>query len=56
MSNAVYRDLVHAALIVDARDLVLGVMSEYRYSGGTAKSYRDARDLLHAIYGSGRLE
>lgn len=56
MSNAVYRDLVHASLIVDARHLVLGVMSEYRYSGGTAKSYRDARDLLHAIYGSGRLE
>lgn len=56
MSNAVYRDLVHASLIVDARHLVLGVMSEYRYSGGTAKSYRDARGLLHAIHGSGRLE
>lgn len=56
MSNAVYRDLVHASLIVDARYLVLGVMSEYRYSGGTAKSYRDARGLLQAIYGSGRIE
>lgn len=32
------------------------VMSEYRYSGGTAKSYRDARDLLQAVYASGRLE
>ncbi len=56
MSNAVYRDLVHASLIVDARYLALGVMSEYRYTGGTARSYRDARDLLQAIYGSGRLE
>lgn len=56
MSNAVYRDLVHASLIVEARSLVLGVMAEYRYSGGTARSYRDAHDLLEAIYGSGRLK
>ncbi len=48
--------LVHASLIVDARYLALGVMSEYRYTGETARSYRDARDLLQAIYGSGRLE
>jgi hypothetical protein len=43
MGNAVYRDLVHASLIVEARYLALGVMSEYRYTGGTARSYRDAR-------------
>jgi len=57
--NAVYRDLVRASLIVDARFLVLGVMSEYRHKSGgkpiAVKSYRDARDQLDAIYASQRL-
>jgi hypothetical protein len=55
MSNAVYRDLVRASLIVGARYLALGVMVEYRSAGGVAQSYRDARDLLEAVYASGRL-
>lgn len=57
--NAVYRDLVRASLIVDARFLVLGVMEEYRHQSGgkpiAVKSYRDARDQLDAIYASQRL-
>lgn len=54
-NNAVYRDLVRASLIVGARFLVLGVMVEYRFAGGSTQSYRDARDLLDAVYASGRL-
>ncbi len=57
--NAVYRDLVRTSLIVGARFLALGVMQEYRHqsSGKTVlvSSYREAKDQLDAIYGSGRL-
>ena len=31
MGNAIYRDLIQASLMVDARFLVLAVPSEYRY-------------------------
>ncbi|MGE0308924.1 MAG: hypothetical protein AB7Q27_24580 [Acidimicrobiia bacterium] len=57
--NAVYRDLVRASLIVDARFFVLCVLQQYRrMSGGRqiiVQSYRDARNQLDAIYASGRL-
>ncbi len=56
MSNAVYRDLVRSSLIVGARYLTLGVMLEYRSGKSTTQSYRDARDLLEAVYASGRLQ
>lgn len=56
MSNAVYRDLIRTSLIFGARFLALGVIAEYRYSkGGLSQSYRDTRDLLDAVYASGRL-
>jgi hypothetical protein len=58
--NAIYRDLVRTSLIVGARYLALGVMTEYRHkqSGKVVKvqSYREARDQLDAIYASGRLQ
>lgn len=57
--NAVYRDLVRTSLIVGARFLALGVMAEYRHqSSGRAisvASYRDARDMLDAVFASQRL-
>lgn len=57
--NAVYRDLVRTSLIVDARFLVLGVMSQYRHQSGcrevVVRSYQDAKDQLDAIYASQRL-
>ena len=59
MSNAVYRDLIRAALIVEARFFALGVMSRYRYRSGDStqenRSYDAARDQLDAIYASGRI-
>jgi hypothetical protein len=61
--NAVYRDLIRTSLIVDVRFLVLGVMRNYRHRSATSKSgvvsvrsYEDARNLLDAIYASGRLQ
>jgi hypothetical protein len=57
--NAVYRDLVRSSLIVDVRYLALGVMSEYRHQPGgrpiAVASYREARDILDAVYASGQL-
>jgi hypothetical protein len=57
--NAVYRDLVRASLIVDARFLALGVMNEYRHQSGgrevVVRSYDDAKNVLDAVYASQRL-
>lgn len=57
--NAVYRDLIQASLLVDARYLALAVMASYRHQSGgktiTVASYAEARDLLDAIYASARL-
>ena len=57
--NAVYRDIIEGSLLVDAAYLVLAVALEYHHkSGGKAvmvPSYRDATNLLEAIYASPRL-
>jgi hypothetical protein len=54
--NAVYRDLIEASLLVDARLLVLAVQASYPHKTGgrdvTVQSCRDARNLLDAIYAS----
>jgi hypothetical protein len=45
--NAVYRDLIRASLIVDARYLALGVMADYRHMGSrrevSAACFAEAR-------------
>jgi len=57
--NAVYRDLIRASLLVDARYLVLGVMAAYRHKSRDRSvivaSYEDAKSVLDAVYASGRL-
>lgn len=58
--NAAYRDVIRTSLILDARFLVLMMPITYRISTGTARAttvpaYRDARDMLDAIYASRRL-
>lgn len=58
--NAVYRDLVRTSLIVDARYLVMAVMSEYHHQSGgrptIVRNYKETVDLLEAAYASGRLQ
>jgi hypothetical protein len=58
MGNAVYRDLIQASLMIDARFLVLAVPVEYRYGKKTIKepSYAKTYSVIEAIYGSQRLE
>lgn len=58
--NAAYRDIIRTSLILDAKYLVLLMPITYRISTGTARAttvpaYRDARDMLEAIYASRRL-
>lgn len=58
--NAAYRDIIRTSLILDAKYLVLLMPITYRISTGTSRAttvpaYRDARDMLEAIYASRRL-
>lgn len=58
--NAAYRDVIRTSLILDARFLVLMMPITYRISTGTSRAtsvpaYRDARDMLEAIFASRRL-
>jgi hypothetical protein len=57
MGNAIYRDLIQASLMVDARFLALAVPLEYRYGQKLTKepSYAKAYSVVEAIYGSKRL-
>ena len=58
--NATYRDLIRTSLIVGARYLALGVMTDYRHKNKgrpvVVESYRDAKSMLDAVYSSGRLQ
>lgn len=57
--NAVYRDIIEGSLLVDAKYMVLAVALEYHHqTSGRAvmvPSYRDATNLMDAIYASPRL-
>jgi hypothetical protein len=59
-SNAVYRDLIRASLIVDVKYLALGVQIAYRHDTEgrhvVVHSFAETRSLLDAIYASGRLQ
>lgn len=57
MGNAIYRDLIQASLMVDARFLTLAVPLEYRYGEKPTKepSYAKTYSVVEAIYGSRRL-
>lgn len=58
-NNAAYRDIIRAALIVDARFLALGMMSEYRSLNkgkeSIIRSYAQTKEQLDAMYASERL-
>jgi hypothetical protein len=58
MGNAIYRDLIQASLIVDARVLALAVPIQYRYGAKQIKepSYSKTYSVVEAIYGSQRLD
>jgi hypothetical protein len=58
MGNAVYRDLVRASLVADARYLVIGVRQFYQYGKKdiSRNDFEATRDLLDSIFASGRLK
>jgi len=59
MGNAVYRDLIQAAVMVGVEYLCLAVSNVYRYktSGrpATSRDYSNTRQLAESIYGHSRL-
>ena len=58
-SNAIYRDLVHMSLIVDADYASIAVPLAYRFKSGAKEAiepaYKKGFALLDAIYSSERL-
>ena len=58
-NNAVYRNLIRASLIVDARFLALGVIAGDRHMTGRPEmhmeGFAEAAALLDFVYASGRL-
>ena len=59
MGNAVYRDLVQAAVMVGVEYLCLAVCNVYRYKSGekpaTSRDYENTRQVVEAIYGHSRI-
>ena len=55
--NAIYRDLIQASLMLDARFLALAVPVEYRYGNKPSRepSYAKTYSVVEAVYGSPRL-
>lgn len=59
MGNAVYRDLVQAAVMVGVEHLCLAVANVYKYQTGgrpaSSRDYENTRQVAEAIYGHSRL-
>jgi hypothetical protein len=59
MGNAVYRDLIQAAVMVGVEYLCLAVSNTYKYQSSgkpaTSRDYENTRQLAEAIYGHSRL-
>lgn len=59
MGNAVYRDLIQAAVMVGIDYLCLAVSNMYKYKSSgrpaTSRDYENARQLAEALYGHSRL-
>ena len=59
MGNAVYRDLIQAAVMVGVEHLCLAVCNIYRYKSGgkpaASRDYENTRQVAEAIYGHSRL-
>jgi len=59
LGNAVYRDLIQASLLIDARFLVVALLIEYHYKSGgkpmVSLNYQIGRSIPDAIYVSSRL-
>lgn len=60
LGNALYRDLVQAAVMVQVDTLVLVVPNVYRYNSGgrttESKAYEKSNDVIDTVYASGRIE
>jgi hypothetical protein len=59
MGNAVYRDLIQAAVMVGVEHLCLAVCNVYKYKSSgkpaTSRDYENTRQVAEAIYGHSRL-
>lgn len=60
LGNALYRDIVQAAVMVQVDTLVLVVPNVYRYNSGgrttESRAYEKSSDVIDTVYASGRIE
>lgn len=60
LGNALYRDLIQAAVMVQVDTLVLVVPNVYRYNSGgrttESKAYEKSNHVIDTVYASGRIE
>jgi len=60
LGNALYRDLIQAAVMVQVDTLVLVVPNVYRYNSGgrttESRAYDKSSDVIDTVYASGRIE
>lgn len=60
MGNAIYRDLIQAAVMVGVETLALAVPNVYRYSSGgrpsISRDYENTKAVADALYGHSRLK
>lgn len=60
MGNAIYRDLIQAALMVDLEHLCLAVPISYKFKSGNktsvSRDYDNARAIADALFGHSRLK
>jgi len=59
MGNAVYRDLIQAAVMVDVEFLCLAVSNTYKFQSGgkshSSKDYENTVNLADAVFGHSRI-
>jgi hypothetical protein len=54
-ANAIYKDLIQMSLMVDARYAVIAMPLRYKYKSGIDNPYKRGKDIMDAIFSSGRL-
>ena len=54
-ANAIYKDLIQMSLMVDARFAVIAMPLRYKYKSGIDNPYKHGKDIMDAIFSSGRL-
>lgn len=56
MGNAIYRDLIQGAMMVQVDTLALAVPNAYKYSSGTNRAFDKTKNVVETLYRTERLD